>query len=258
MQERMPSTPMSETPPPIVADDGRDGPDPGADPLTDSRALTILTTEHWSLLSTRSLAWNETFSRAGMYLATLSAATVALALVASVLRDGFLVFALVILPVVLFVGLATVVRLSQSMADDGFAVQGMNRIRHAYLEMVPGLEPYFTTSQYDDVTGVMITVGAPPSVAGQVGGMSPAAMIGSILHGFVTTLGMIMVLNSVIAGIIAALVAGALGAGTPVSVVTGFAAFLLLAALQTVWGLNEFRRNSTRLTVRFPTPPFED
>ena len=88
-----------------------------------------------------------------MFLATLSAATVALALAGSVMGDEFLVFALVILPVVLFIGLATATRLAQASADDGLAVQGMNRIRHAYLEMVPELEPYFVTGHYDDVPG---------------------------------------------------------------------------------------------------------
>ncbi len=44
--------------------------------------LQILSTEHWSLLASRSLAWNESFSRAGMFLSTLSGAIVALALVA--------------------------------------------------------------------------------------------------------------------------------------------------------------------------------
>jgi len=40
--------------------------------------LQILSTEHWSLLASRSLAWNESFSRAGMFLSTLSGAIVAL------------------------------------------------------------------------------------------------------------------------------------------------------------------------------------
>src|SRR5258705_2653275 len=57
-----------------------DGDVRGSTFLADPRALTILTTEHWSLLSQRSLSWTESFSRAGMFLATLSAATVALAL----------------------------------------------------------------------------------------------------------------------------------------------------------------------------------
>ncbi len=32
--------------------------------------LQILSTEHWSLLASRSLAWNEVFSRTTMFLAT--------------------------------------------------------------------------------------------------------------------------------------------------------------------------------------------
>lgn len=43
--------------------------------------LQILSTEHWSLLASRSLGWNEVFSRTTMFLATLSGAVVALALV---------------------------------------------------------------------------------------------------------------------------------------------------------------------------------
>jgi uncharacterized membrane protein YphA (DoxX/SURF4 family) len=44
--------------------------------------MQILTTEHWSLLSSRSLAWNEAFARVGMYLTALTGAMVALGLVA--------------------------------------------------------------------------------------------------------------------------------------------------------------------------------
>ena len=37
--------------------------------LDDPRAVQILTTEHWSLLASRSLAYNEAFARGGMFLA---------------------------------------------------------------------------------------------------------------------------------------------------------------------------------------------
>src|SRR5947199_1718703 len=78
--------------------------------------LQILSTEHWSLLASRSLAWNESFSRAGMFLSTLSGAIVALGLVggASGFGEAFIVLALVILPVVLFIGVATWIRLGAS------------------------------------------------------------------------------------------------------------------------------------------------
>ena len=151
--------------PPPEPDAGRStGDGPGAEagaPISASMRLQILSTEHWSLLASRSLAWNESFSRAGMFLAALSGAIVALALVAQAtdFGDGFLLTALVILPVVLFVGTATVVRLGDSNYHDAICIIGMNRIRHAYLELAPELEPYFVMGSHDDMRGVGITDG---------------------------------------------------------------------------------------------------
>ena len=39
--------------------------------LDDPRVVQILATEHWSLLASRSLAYNEAFTRGGMFLAFL-------------------------------------------------------------------------------------------------------------------------------------------------------------------------------------------
>src|SRR3982074_2938791 len=104
---------------------------------TPAMRLQILSTEHWSLLASRSLAWNESFSRAGMFLTTLSGAIVALGLVggATGFGDAFTLFALVILPVVLFIGLATWIRLGASNHHETLCVIGMKRIRAAYLEL---------------------------------------------------------------------------------------------------------------------------
>lgn len=78
----------------------------GAEPISPQLRLQILSTEHWSLLASRSLAWNKSFSRASMFLTTLSGLIVALGLSAQASGFGssFLLFALVLLPVVLFVG----------------------------------------------------------------------------------------------------------------------------------------------------------
>ena len=120
-------------------------------------ALQILTTEHWSLLSARSLGTTEAMSRASIFVAALSGAVVTLALVAQAtdFGGGFVAFALVLLPVVYFLGVATVVRLGQVNLEDARWMQGMNRIRHAYLELEPELEPYFVTSRYDDQAGLL-------------------------------------------------------------------------------------------------------
>ena len=110
--------------------------------------LQILATEHWSLLAARNLGYNEAMSRASIFVAALSGAVVALALVAQAtdFGSGFVAFALVLLPVVFFLGWATVARLGQVNIEDALWVQGMNRIRHAYLELAPELEPYFVAS----------------------------------------------------------------------------------------------------------------
>ena len=61
----------------------------------------------------------------------------------------------------LYIGAATVGRLFDANREELLAIRGMNRIRHAYLEMVPGLEPYFVTSPYDDAAGILATYGEP-------------------------------------------------------------------------------------------------
>src|SRR4026207_2528667 len=58
------------------------GPGPN-DGLDAPRALTILTTEHWGLLTARSLVYNEAFARAGMFLAFLSATLGVLGLISA-------------------------------------------------------------------------------------------------------------------------------------------------------------------------------
>jgi hypothetical protein len=156
--------------------------------------LQILSTEHWSLLASRGLAWNEIFSRAGMFLSTLSGSMVALGLIAGVdgFGDAFFVFALVLLPVVLFIGFGTWERMGAANYHDAMTVFGMNRIRGAYLEIAPDLRPYFVMGVHDDPPGIGITMGVPP-------GTPP------VVHMLASTPFLVVVLNAVIAGAIAAI-----------------------------------------------------
>src|SRR5438093_13348891 len=100
--------------------------------VTDAVRAQILATENWSLLATRSMTWNETFSRASMFLTVLSGAVVALALVAQATSfgQGFRLFALVVLPIVLLLGLGTFSHLAAINDEDFWLVVGMNRLRH--------------------------------------------------------------------------------------------------------------------------------
>src|SRR5438046_7321481 len=79
----------------------------------ESEALQILATEHWSLLATRSLTYQESLGRVSMFLTVLSGAVISLALVAQADRFGptFISVAIFMLTIVFFVGVATVRRL---------------------------------------------------------------------------------------------------------------------------------------------------
>src|SRR3989442_16005509 len=97
----------------------------------------------------------ESFSRVGMFLTVLTGAVVALALFAQVdhFHATFQMAAILILAVVVFVGLATIGRVSTLNRENYRWVAGMNRLRHAYHEMYPDIEPYFVASRFDDLRG---------------------------------------------------------------------------------------------------------
>jgi hypothetical protein len=69
----------------IATDPGNRRPGRGLD---DPRAVDILTTEHWSLLSHRTLGYQEMFGRTTVFVAVLSGTVVALALLAQANRFG--------------------------------------------------------------------------------------------------------------------------------------------------------------------------
>jgi len=205
--------------------------------------LQILSTEHWGLLATRSLAWNEAFSRAGMFLTTLSGAMVALALVAqaSLVGGGLTLVALAILSVVLFVGVTTFIRLGASNYYDAVCVVGMNRIRAGYLELAPDLERYFVMSAHDDPQGVAITMGLPP-------GMRPG------IHVVAATPAVISTLNAVVAGVMAGLVGVQLGAGVIAGLGIGVLATCGAYFLQQQYARSYIARVRSSIRPMFPTP----
>jgi hypothetical protein len=207
-------------------------------------ALQILTTEHWSLLAARSLGYTESMSRTQIFVAALTGSVVALALVAQAtdFGSGFVAFALVLLPVVYFLGVATIARLAQVAFEDARWVQGMNRIRNAYLDLAPELEPYFVTSRYDDDRGILLT-----SVAMRE---RPPAM-----HSFVTIPGVVAVVNSVVAGAIAGIAALALDLGTAVALAAGGVLFVFSIGAFGIWAERTISRYTAELNPIFPSPP---
>ncbi|MEO6579402.1 MAG: hypothetical protein ABIO99_10970 [Candidatus Limnocylindria bacterium] len=204
--------------------------------------LQILSTEHWSLLASRSLAWNESFSRAGMFLSTLSGSIVALALVAqaSDFGEGFRIFGLVILPVVLFIGIGTTLRMGIANYHDAICVMGMNRIRAGYLEVAPDLGRFFVMGTTDDHRGMLMTMAVDAHTSVLVLMLASSPMLISIV-------------NSVLAGGILALLALQLNAGTAAAIAAGIVGFIVAIASSMAYSRREITRSWQRITPWAPT-----
>ena len=220
----------------------------GTSPVTsldDPRALQILSTEHWSLLTARSLAYNEAFTRGGMYLAFLSTSFVALALISQAMsfQENFLVISAIVLGFDAIIGITTYARIIGANTDDLRALHGMARIRHGYTQIAPIVAPYFTTGTTDDLRGVMLSYGTPPSSG-----------LGLLLYGMSTSGGMIGLINSLVVGVLAGVIVllfhlpGEWAVG--IGVVAAIAAFIVV--FTTTRGYIERHADLTSL---FPSPP---
>ena len=217
-------------------------PEPGvaADPLGSARAAQFLATEHWSLLATRSMSWNESFARSSMFLTSLSTATVALALVGSATQFGpeFITFALVVLSITLFLGLATFARLVQVNNEDLYWVAGMNRLRGVYARLEPGIEEEFVAGTRLDTPGFAQTYGAM-----DVTRFAP-------LHVFVTTPGVVAIISAVIGGVVAGLLAIQAAPSMNSALGVGFVVSIVLTALLILYERRESRAYLARM-IRF-------
>ncbi len=165
--------------------------------------VQILATEHWSLLAARNITYGAIYSRATIFLTVVSAAVVALALAADATEfgDRFYVFALLVLPIAFFIGVGTYIRLVDARIEDFWLLSGLNRLRHAYLEIAPGLEPYFVTGHHhDDERGLSETYG--PGTENRV------------LRLIASTSTVVGVIDAVLAGVVGGLVAKVVGAGS--------------------------------------------
>ena len=213
----------------------------GLDATGNTPHAQFLATEHWSLLATRSMTWNEIFSRTGTYLTVLSATVIALSLVANATAFGqaFRTFALLVLPVVLLVGVGTYFRLVEADIEDAWLVIGMNRLRHAYLELAPELEPYFVASHHDDAPGMLQTY----SFRSRVG----------LTHWLSGSPVIVGIIDAVVTGVLTAVVCQALGAGVVLRTIAVVIATLAAATLLGAIGYRKVHQVSRDYRPRFPS-----
>src|SRR5918999_329131 len=107
-------------------------------------AATFATTEHFNLQTARALTVSEANGRASIYLAALASNLIALAFIGqmSLLGTAFYSFALILLPVLGFVGTVTFLRLVQSSVGGIAYAHRIALVRSFYLRVAPELEPY--------------------------------------------------------------------------------------------------------------------
>jgi hypothetical protein len=234
------------TPGPATGSRTGDEPDSGpATSLYDPRVIQVLSTEHWSLLSARSLVYNEAFTRGAMFLAFLSASWVALALVSQAMGVGreFEAAAALLLAFDLVLGLTTFARIIRANQEDYLAMRGMARIRHVYTEIAPPISPVLVSSVHDDQRGVMVGYANPPA-----GGLAALA------YAMSTSGGMIALITAMIGGVLTFTIAILVAAPTEAALVAGIGAgILLLAALMTL-SSRFFAAAQSGLDVLYPSP----
>jgi hypothetical protein len=147
-------------------------------------AATFASTEHFNLQSARAITVSEANGRASIYLAALSSNLIALAFIGQMSRLGaaFYAFALILLPVLAFVGVVTFLRLVQSSIEDIAYAHRIGMLRDFYLQISPELEPYLV---------VVRGAAAPASLELERRGPSSAQLA-------LTAAGMVAVINSVV------------------------------------------------------------
>ena len=215
-------------------------------PPTRQDLLTIMSTEHFTLQGARSAAISDANGRTSFFLSTLSAGVVALAFIAQVAQTAFVVFALIILPTVLIIGLASFERLLQLGIENIRTVVAINRVRRYYLEIAPELRPHFTLSDRDDSVGVLASLGSIR------GGIRPWDL-------FVTNAGLAAIINGILSGVIAALVASTLQGDAAVAATAGVVAGGIVLGLLTLYLARTWRAAIRTFGVRFaPDRGFEE
>jgi hypothetical protein len=173
----------------------------------------LLATEHWSLLASRSTTQNELLVRIAIFLTLVSASIVGLALVGQATDfDGrFDVFAIVLFSILLLVGTLTLLRVVNGSEEDLAYVIGMNRLRAAYAELDAGIDRYFIASKHDDERGIDQTYAYFPHGSELVQPLASSMMF-------------ILVVDGVVAGALAGLIASAAdGSGVVIALTSAVA-----------------------------------
>ena len=146
-------------------------------------AVSVITTEHFTLQGARSSTISESTGRASMFLSAISGGLVALGLIATATHVGtaFYVLGLILLPTLAFVGLVTADRTLQSGIEDLGYARRIAALRGYYFEVAPETAPYLMS--------------VPQTERLHMQGLRQ-----ELWQGFLTVSGMVSVVTAVLAG----------------------------------------------------------
>jgi hypothetical protein len=181
-----------------------------------SALMSALTTEHFVLQTASSSTISEASARSSLYILSLSSSLVAIGFM-SQSPEMLLPFVAVVLPVLLLLGMFTVVRLVDTSVENLQYLVGIARIRGYYRSLSPEAEPYFSgeTGRWPEAKTV------------------PSQSFGPFLALFGTTATMIAFVNSVVAAVSVTLSVKALkedGSVTVAFICGGISVILLMIA----------------------------
>jgi hypothetical protein len=202
--------------------------------------LQILITEHSNLQAARSATIFEANGRTNLFLGAVSSSIVALAFIGqmSELSRAFFIFALILLPAVMFLGFVTFIRVNQTGTEDMIAARGINRIRHYYTEIAPSVSKYFIMSTHDDMSGYLQNLAAPAS----------------IFQEFVSTAGLVSVINSILTAVfVGVFTLSIFNVSLMVCVAEGIVVFAISVLLYMRYIHKDWKENEKQMKVLFPS-----
>jgi uncharacterized membrane protein YeaQ/YmgE (transglycosylase-associated protein family) len=172
--------------------------------------FNALLTEHFVLESARGITVSESSSRASLYLTTLSSSLVAFGFLSRTrFAAGFLA---TVIPVVVLLGIFSYERLVETSLEDVVALAAIQKIRRFYATVLPGGEEYFVVPDRPGAPNELLDIGRRASWRGV----------------FITMSSAIGVVNSIVAGSGAALLATESGGGQTAAIVCGFITAVVL------------------------------
>lgn len=156
-----------------------------------SAFITALTTEHFVLQTAANSTTTEVGTRASLYILSLSSSLIAMGF-ASREPEVFVPFVAIVLPAVFLLGVFTAIRLVDANLESMQFLTGIARIRSYYRTLLPEAAHHFAAEW-----------GRWPESRGE-----PALRLGLLVAFFTTTASMVAFINSIVAGVGVALLAG--------------------------------------------------